>query len=116
VIEKPRPSLAGPDGQPLYPRLEMRDQAITYTTRPGESFSADRRQILMAMARRQRDGASDQAIMAEFDIHPGMLGVTWGNFHRALTVGRRLLDEAIARGEVPAETMIPVLVGDEDDE
>ena len=106
--------LVGPDGKPLYPRVEMRDQGLTYTTRPGESYQAKPQEILMAMARRQRDGASHKAIIAEFDL----VGDATSPFvlERALAAGRALLDAAIARGEVPAETMIPVLVDDEDDD
>jgi hypothetical protein len=111
------PSLVGPDGKSLYPRVELRDQAITYATRPGETFTADPEQMFMAMARRKRDGASDRAIFDEFDIRPGVLDVTWDLYRHAIRLGMQLLDEAIAAGEVPAETMVPVLVfdGEEDD-
>jgi hypothetical protein len=114
-IVPPVSNLVGPEGKPLYPRVELRDQAITYTQRPGESFQADPEQLLMAMARRQRDGASHEAIMYEFDLSP-KLGVTHAVLERALAVGRKMLDEAIARGEVPAETMVLAYVDDDDDD
>ena len=112
MVERPLPSLVGPDGKPLYPRLEERDQGITYTSRPGESYQADPNQILMAMARRQRDGASHKAIIAEFDL----VGEATSPFvlERALAMGRQLLNAAIARGEVPAETKIMVLADDDE--
>ena len=113
-IVPPASGLVGPEGKPLYPRVELKDQALTYTERPGESYQADPEEILMAMARRQRDGASYEAIMAEFDLSP-KLGVTHAILERALAVGRQMLDEAIAAGEVPAETMVPTyIVGDDD--
>lgn len=113
IVLPPSP-LVGPDEKPLYPRVELRDQAITYTQRPGESYQASPDEILMAMARRQRDGSSHEAIMAEFDLSP-KLGVTHAVLERALAVGRQMLDGAIARGEVPAETHVLAYVDDDDD-
>ena len=112
-IVPPASPLVGPEGKPLYPRVELRDLAITYTQRPGEGFQANPEELLMAMARRQRDGSSHEAIIAEFDLSP-KLGVTHAVLDRALALGREMLDEAIARGEVPAETHVLAYV--EDDE
>jgi hypothetical protein len=114
-IVPPASPLVGPEGKPLYPRVELRDLAITYTQRPGESFQANPEELLMAMARRQRDGSSHEAIMVEFDLSP-KLGVTHAVLERALKVGRAMLDEAIARGEVPAETHVRMLVYEENDD
>lgn len=110
--------LLDPHGRPLDsgppPKVEVRDAAITYTTRAGQSYSADARTLLMAMARRKRDGASDRAIFDEFDIRPGRLNVTWETYNAALRTGMLMLAEAIAAGEEPAETLNEVEV--EDDE
>lgn len=107
--------LLGPDGLPLDRgvRVEVKDSAVTYTRGQEESYTADPRTLLMAMARRQRDGASHKAIIDEFDL----TGDARSPFvlERALALGRAMLDEAIAAGEEPAETLNPIIVSDEDD-
>jgi hypothetical protein len=108
----------GPDGQPVsgpgLARIVKTDAGLTYTA-PGQQLSVDPQKILMAMARRRRDGASHQAIIAEFDL----IGEARSPFvlERALNVGEKLLNEAIARGEQPAETHgLAVEFLDEDDD
>lgn len=61
--------------------------------------------LLMEMARRQRDGASLQAIISEFDL----MGEARSPFvlQRALARGREMLDAAIASGKEPAESPKP---------
>lgn len=99
--------LYGPDGRPLTggPEVTVRDAAVTYADE-GESYTADAEQLLMAMARRKRDGASNRAIVSEFDLK----GRATHNevLNRALRVGMAMLDRAIAEGREPAETKVAV--------
>lgn len=107
-------SLVGATGRPLYrfdeggqPAEEMirisEDRRVT-TVADGESLRLRRDQLLMAMARAQRDGASLDRIIHDFELvgearHPRVL-------NRALALGRALLDTAIASGEEPAESIL----------
>jgi hypothetical protein len=108
--------LLGPDGVPLgmeRVRIERTDAGVTYSTGK-EAVTFDPKQLLMAMARRQRDGASHAAIIAEFEL----VGEARSPFvlERALAMGRQLLDAAIAKGDEPAETFGERLAVVEDDE
>jgi hypothetical protein len=81
------------------------DKTQTYSHN-GEQYQANPKQILMAMARAQRDGMSLEAIIAEYDLkaearNPYVL-------QRALNVGHQLLKEAILSGEEPEESRILV--------
>jgi hypothetical protein len=107
--------LVGPTGDPLGTEravLEKTDAGITYSN-GREQVTLDPEQLLMAMARRQRDGASHRAIIAEFDL----VGEARSPFvlERALKHGRHLLDHAILEGREPAETInyVPVEPDDE---
>ena len=104
--------LYGPDGRPLTggPRIEVRDAAVTYADK-GESYTADAEQLLMAMARRKRDGASNEAIISEFDLKGDARSPYILN--RALRIGMDMLDRAIAEGRAPAETLNPAFVDDD---
>lgn len=95
------------------------DLGDTFST--GQQVKLSAEQLLMAMARRQRDGASLKAIIAEFDLigratSPLVL-------QRALNTGHHMLDQAIERGTTPEETLIwvpkdeaPVRPDDEEDD
>ena len=109
-------TIYGPSGRPILqvggPKVEVRDTAVTYA-KDGESYTAEADQLLMAMARRKRDGATNRQIIAEFDlagraVHNDVL-------NRALRVGMTMLDEAIAEGREPAETHQLRIVEDDDD-
>lgn len=107
-------SLVNPNGRPLFrydeggrPAEEMvrveEDRRVTVVA-DGESLTLKREQILMAMARARRDGASLKRIIHDFDLvgearHPRVLG-------RALDEGDRMLTAAIARGEEPEESVL----------
>lgn len=61
-------------------------------------------QLLMAMARRQRDGASMHAIIAEFDLVGDARDRS--TLQRALNVGHNMLERAIKAGATPSETIL----------
>lgn len=114
-------TIYGPNGAPVsgpgLARIVVTDEGITYAS-PGQQMTVNPRQMLMAMARRKRDGASDAQVFDEFGIKPGTLGVTWDSYNAAIKAGEQLLKEAIARGEAPAETMGTTVefLDDEEDE
>src|SRR5450759_3095627 len=89
----------GPDGRPVsgpgLARIVKTDAGLTYTA-PGQQLSVDADHLLMAMARRKRDGASDAQMFDEFDIRPGVLDVTWDSYNATIRKGEKMLDEAIA--------------------
>lgn len=78
------------------------DQRVTYT-QGGRGFSADPREVLMAAARMERDGWSLAKIRQELSLGSW---VTDQQLRNALVRGHQFLNEAIARGEVPEESVI----------
>lgn len=95
----------GPDGLPVRaPRIAIYDDQLVHSTGydDGMPTKQSATALLRKIARYQRDGASHEAIIAKFDL----MGEARSPFmlNRALAVGRKLLDEAIAAGKEPAET------------
>lgn len=88
------------------------DQRVTYSV-DGRGYSADPKQIAMAAARMQRDGWSLKRIRTELSLGEW---VTDDVLQAALKTGRKWLDEAIAAGEQPAESVIDVAALIEADE
>lgn len=73
----------------------------------GTAKTVKPKDILMAAARMQRDGRSLRWIKRELDLN--MLGAKFiddRTLQRALDMGHRLLDQAIAKGEEPAESRV----------
>jgi hypothetical protein len=113
----------GPDGHIIggqgAPKVEVRDATVTYA-KGDEAYSADAEQLLMAMARAQRDGMSHKQIIAEFGLVNLGPNRKWASrdatdprvLERALARGRAMLDQAIAEGREPAETKRTILVED----
>jgi hypothetical protein len=93
-------TIYGPDGKtPLYEPL-VDDRTITYA-KDGESYSIKPEELLMRAARMQRDGKSLANIRAELDlVHvPDQL------LEAALRLGHEWLNEAIAAGREPEESV-----------
>lgn len=107
-------TLLGPDGQPLVRgHVEVHDRTITYS-KDGEAYTATADELLMAMARAQRDGMSLKGIIAEFQLvgrarNPVIL-------QRALDLGHRMLAQAIAIGREPEESRQEVFVPDDEED
>lgn len=102
-------------GLPIHQaRIEVHDAGMTYS-KDGEQIVVDRNTLLMAVARRQRDGASLEAIISEFQL----VGEARNRrvLQNAINEGHVLLNAAIERGEQPGETFTRrlVLVDDDDD-
>lgn len=95
------------------------DLGQTYSE--GAQVKFDPETLLVAMARRQRDGASLSAIISEFDL----VGAARSPYtlQRALNVGHNLLDQQIKAGKSPEETVTwvdkesgPISPDDKEDE
>lgn len=101
-VQLGQPAILGPDGDPLQARIEIEEGALTFRDRAGLPVKVQQDQVLIDMARRERDGASLQAIMSEF----GASGEARNPFllKRALVHGHTLLEKAIAEGREPLET------------
>jgi hypothetical protein len=99
--------ILGPNGQPVRradPNLRANGDG-TFTLNKGtEAYRADPQQLLMEMARAERDGMNHRQLIAEF----GLMGDAASPFYlnRALKVGHELLRQAIARGDEPKERRI----------
>jgi hypothetical protein len=95
----------GPDGLPVrQARIGIYDGELTYESGYGDGMpvKVSPEQLLMRMARRRRDGASNAALIAEFDL----IGEARSPFilARALDRGEQMLAKAIVEGREPAET------------
>ncbi len=119
IDAKQRSVILGPDGRPLV-RPVVEDRTITYA-KDGESTSMDPEQLLMRGARMLRDGWSLARIRSELDlITTGPQEITLPTLEKALvSVGMPLLEQAIAEGREPEESVIVVgfeIVDDEEGE
>lgn len=95
-------TLYGPDGAPIgAPRLALDDDELVLE-KGEEVVRQSPEQLLMAMARAERDGMNHKQIIAEY----GLMGEAASPFvlNRALRVGRGLLAAAILEGREPAVT------------
>lgn len=107
-------TLYGPNGQPMVRgHVEVRDRRITYS-RDGEAYSASPDELLMAMARAQRDGMSLQGIITEYQLVGRAANPI--TLQRALDLGHRMLAEAIRDGREPEESEYEVFVPADDEE
>jgi hypothetical protein len=103
-------TILGPDGNPLrtagHEMRRYRDGTLQLTS-PTESYRADPQQLLMEMARAERDGMNHRQLIAHF----GLMGQARSPhvLNRALKVGRQLLEQAIARGLEPIERPMKVM-------
>lgn len=100
-------TILGPDGRQISgpsatPRaFDTEDGAVAVEYR-GEKAQAKPEELLMAMARAERDGMNHRQLIAEF----GLFGPATSPavLNRALAKGHALLRQAIAAGLEPEET------------
>jgi len=92
-------TIVGLDGKPLFEPL-VDDRTVTYS-KDGVSHTADFFGVLKAAARMHRDGMSLEAIMAELDL----VNVSKAQMNRALLIGIAVLEQDIAAGTEPEESV-----------
>lgn len=106
-LAEKHPVLLGPDGRPVI--IETKDFSA-YEPKPGEGMTISPKDTLVKGARMLRDGWTIGAINRELQL----INVPNPILERALvTVGMPLLEQRIAAGEEPAESVVrmPVPVG-----
>lgn len=97
------------------PRVPVRKLDLTLPPATVHTISAA--DLMLAAARMQRDGMSREAIMKRMDIGTHT-GVTLDGMDRFLAQARAYLEQEIAAGRQPAESMVevPVIYDDEYDD
>jgi lambda repressor-like predicted transcriptional regulator len=83
------------------PDPEWIDRTLPMDGKTGKTITP--REVLMAAARMQRDGASLRRIRHEMQLHGNIPDRV---LQKAIDKGHRLLAKAIARGEEPAESRV----------